>query len=426
MLRNSFSSFFSRHLALRSGDGARRSPAIVVAIGGVALSVAVMMIAIAVTSGFKKEIAEKIEGFEAQLRIVPVSGPADSSDAGVVPVDCSGRLLSVIESTLERYADGKHLEIAPVATCAGLLKTPDNFAGVMFKAYGDGAGMRFEISNLIEGALPADSINPRGIMISETTAKALQLEVGSRINAYFFVGNGVRPRRYDVTGIYNSGFGDFDRVVAYMPKTAIDNLLHLDPAQGEAIEVRGLEPTEIVAAASALQGALNGAFSTGEITALYNVADVYTSGAAYFNWLAMLDTNIVVVLVLMGCVSGFMLVSCLLILILQRVRMIGLLKAMGATDGQIKAVFLRLGLRVVIVGLTIGNALALALLASEAMWHWMPLDPESYYLSCVPVNLTVTAWAALNVSAALGALLLMLVPATLVSHLQVAKTMRWE
>ena len=127
MLRNSFSSFFSRHLALRSGDGARRSPAIVVAVGGVALSVAVMMIAIAVTSGFKKEIAEKIEGFEAQLRIVPVSGPADSSDAGVVPVDCSGRLLSVIESTLERYAGGKHLEIAPVATCAGLLKTPDNF-----------------------------------------------------------------------------------------------------------------------------------------------------------------------------------------------------------------------------------------------------------------------------------------------------------
>lgn len=426
MLRNSFSSFFSRHLALRPEDGGRRSPAIVVAIGGVALSVAVMMIAIAVTSGFKKEIAEKIEGFEAQLRIVPVSGPADSSDAGIVPVDCSGRLLSVIESTLERYADGKHLEIAPVATCAGLLKTPDNFAGVMCKAYGNGAGMRFETSNLIEGALPADSINPRGIMISETTAKALQLEVGSRINAYFFAGNGVRPRRYDVTGIYNSGFGDFDRVVAYMPKTAIDNLLHLDPAQGEAIEVRGLEPTEIVAAASALQGALNGAFATGEIAALYNVVDVYTSGAAYFNWLAMLDTNIVVVLVLMGCVSGFMLVSCLLILILQRVRMIGLLKAMGATDGQIKAVFLRLGLRVVIVGLTIGNAVALALLASEAMWHWMPLDPESYYLSSVPVNLTFTAWAALNVSAALGALLLMLVPATLVSRLQVTRTMRWE
>lgn len=426
MLRNSFSSFFSRHLALRPENGGRRSPAIMVAMGGVALSLAVMMIAIAVTSGFKKEISDKIEGFEAQLRIVPVSGGADIREAGIMPVDCSGPLLSVIETALRGYASGKNLEITPVATCAGLLKTPDNFAGVMFKAYGDGAGMRFEASNLIEGALPADSINPRGIMISEATAKALQLEAGSRINAYFFAGNGVRPRRYDVTGIYNSGFGDFDRVVAYMPKTAIDNLLHLDPAQGEAIEVRGLEPTEIIAAASALQGALNGAFATGEIAALYNVVDVYTSGAAYFNWLAMLDTNIVVVLVLMGCVSGFMLVSCLLILILQRVRMIGLLKAMGATDGQIKAVFLRLGLRVVIVGLAIGNALALALLTSEAMWHWMPLDPESYYLNCVPVNLTFTAWAALNVSAALGALLLMLVPATLVSRLQVARTMRWE
>lgn len=426
MLRNSFSSFFSRHLALRPEDGGHRSPAIVVAIGGVALSLAVMMIAIAVTAGFKKEISDKITGFEAQLRIVPVSGPADGSDTGVVPVDCSGRLLSMTESSLARYADGKHLEIIPVATCAGLLKTPDNFAGVMFKAYGAGSGMQFEASNLVEGALPADSINPRGIMISETTAKALRLEVGSSINAYFFAGNGVRPRRYDVTGIYNSGFGDFDRVMAYMPKTAIDNLLHLSPTQGEAIEVRGLEQKKIVAASSALQGALNGAFTTGEITALYNVVDVYTSGAAYFNWLAMLDTNIIVVLVLMGCVSGFMLVSCLLILILQRVRMIGMLKAMGATDGQIKAVFLRLGLRVVVVGLAIGNALALALLASEALWHWMPLDPESYYLSSVPVNLTFTSWLALNSLAALGALVLMLVPATLVSRLQVARTMRWE
>jgi len=422
MLSDTFVSFFSRRLTLAPEDGGRCSPAIAVAVGGVALSVAVMMIAIAVTSGFKKEISDKVTGFEAQLRVVPVTA-AD----GCSIVDCSGAFMRVVSEALEPFvSDGLSPEIVPVANCAGLLKTTDNFAGIVFKAYGDGAAMQFEQSNMLCGALPTDSADARGIVISDVTARELGLSVGDRVNTYFFAGGNIRPRRYDIVGIYSSGFGEFDRLMAYMPKPAIDKLLRISASEGGSVEIRGLAPEHIVEATGRLQNALNMAFAGGTLPALYNVVNVYTAGAAYFNWLAMLDTNIVVVLVLMGCVSGFMLISCLLILILQRVRMVGLLKAMGATDGQIKAVFVRLGLRVVVAGLLAGNVLAIVLLASESVWHWFPLDPESYYLSYVPVNLTAASWLALNVGVALFAMLLMLLPVVLVARLQITHTMRWE
>lgn len=422
MLSDTFVSFFSHRLTLAPEDGGRRSPAIAVAVGGVALSVAVMMIAIAVTSGFKKEISDKITGFEAQLRVVPVAA-ADGRNV----VDCSGAFTQVVSEALEPFVSGEiPPEVVPVANCAGLLKTPDNFAGVMFKAYGNGAEMQFEQSNMLDGVLPSDSGNARGIVISDITAKELKLSVGDRVNSYFFADGNIRSRRYDIVGIYSSGFGEFDRLMAYMPKSAIDNLLRISASEGGSVEIRGLAPEHIEEATWRLQNALNMAFAEGILPALYNVVNVYAAGAVYFNWLAMLDTNIVVVLVLMGCVSGFMLISCLLILILQRVRMIGLLKAMGATDGQIKAVFIRLGFRVLAAGLLAGNVLAIALLASESMWHWLPLDPESYYLSYVPVNLTAVSWFALNAGVTLFAMMLMFLPVVLVARLQISRTMRWE
>jgi lipoprotein-releasing system permease protein len=140
----------------------------------------------------------------------------------------------------------------------------------------------------------------------------------------------------------------------------------------------------------------------------------------------MLDTNIVVILILMGCVSGFMLISCVLILILERVKMIGQLKALGADNRQIRGIFIRLGARVTGIGLLVGNVLALALIAVQAHWHLLKLDPQSYYLSYVPIELTWQAWLLLNVGAAIFAFALMLLPTSLISRLSPVKVMRFE
>ncbi len=146
----------------------------------------------------------------------------------------------------------------------------------------------------------------------------------------------------------------------------------------------------------------------------------------YFNWLGMLDTNIVVILILMGCVSGLMLVSCVLILILQRVRMVGLLKSLGASNRQVGMIFVRLGVRVTLSGLLIGNAVALAMIGIQWRWHLLPLDPESYYLSFVPVELPFSSWAMLNSATAVMAFVIMLLPAAAVSRLSPVKVMRFE
>jgi lipoprotein-releasing system permease protein len=146
----------------------------------------------------------------------------------------------------------------------------------------------------------------------------------------------------------------------------------------------------------------------------------------YFNWLALLDANVVVILIIMSLVSGFTLISCVFILILQRVRMIGVLKSLGATNRQIRRVFILLGLRVVGLGLVIGNCVGIALLSLQAYFHLLPLDPESYYLTYVPVLLDWRHVLLLNGCAVLLAGMLLLIPASLVSRISPAKTMHYE
>ena len=133
-----------------------------------------------------------------------------------------------------------------------------------------------------------------------------------------------------------------------------------------------------------------------------------------------------VILILMGCVSAFMLITCVLILILQRVNMVGILKALGATDRQIRAVFLRLGARVILLGLCIGNALSLMLIFAESKWHLLPLDPDSYYLTSVPVEFDILSWLMLNVAVGGLSYLIMLLPTSMISRLSPVKTLHFE
>ena len=254
----------------------------------------------------------------------------------------------------------------------------------------------------------------------------LGLRPGDKVDAYFFVGETVRPRKFEITGIYRSDFGEYDNLVAYAAPSMISRMLKLSGHEGEAVEIRGLPADDIIPAAQRLQSVLSAAYAKGDIPQNMAVTSVYSSAAMYFNWLGMLDTNIVVILILMGCVSGLMLVSCVLILILQRVRMVGLLKSLGASNRQVGMIFVRLGVRVTLSGLLIGNAVALAIIGIQWRWHLLPLDPESYYLSFVPVELPFSSWAMLNSATAVMAFVIMLLPAAAVSRLSPVKVMRFE
>lgn len=418
----SFSSFISRRLSLR--DGGRRfwPPAIIVAVGGVALSFMVMLLAIAVVTGFKAEISRKIMGFDAQIRIMPLASFYGDED---VAIALDGNLRQIIDSGLGDLPEGYKPETVVSLRQAAMLKTDNDFMGVAFRSFGDGYGWDFERENLVEGSIPNDSL-PRGIMISETMGDKLGLRPGDKVDAYFFVGETVRPRKFEITGIYRSDFGEYDNLVAYVAPSMISRMLKLSGHEGEAVEIRGLPADDIIPAAQRLQSVLSAAYAKGDIPQNMAVTSVYSSAAMYFNWLGMLDTNIVVILILMGCVSGLMLVSCVLILILQRVRMVGLLKSLGASNRQVGMIFVRLGVRVTLSGLLIGNAVALAMIGIQWRWHLLPLDPESYYLSFVPVELPFSSWAMLNSATAVMAFVIMLLPAAAVSRLSPVKVMRFE
>lgn len=420
-------SFVSKRLSLNEEGSKKLSPAIVVAISGVALSFCVMMLSIAVVGGFKNEITRKIMGFDSQLSVFPIEA-LYSED--IVTMDCDTTLMNLIKRVVDEECQANRgrrcPEIGKSASVSGIIKTEADFAGVVLRGTECAGLIDFAGSSLTEGSLPSGD-SQRGIAVSKNLAVRLALSVGDKVDAYFIDKNGtIRPRKFEIEGIYSTGFGDYDNLVVFAPLGVVGKLLKLQEGECEKVDITGLELDRIEPLAYELQGALSDAYAAGQIPEAMAVNTVLNTGAAYFNWLALLDTNVVVILILMGCVSGLMLVTCVIILILQRVRTVGIFKALGATDRQIGEMFLWLGGKVILTGLLIGNVVSLLLIAVQWKWQLLPLDPESYYLTSVPVEFSWSSWLLLNAGVVLLSGLLMLVPSGMISRLSPVKTLRFE
>lgn len=405
--------FIAGRLRLSPGDGQRRSPAVGIAVGGVALAVAVMIITIAVVSGFKSGIREKVMGFNAAITLAAVPELSDS-----LP------LVSLQPQLSEAISEAcPGASVARVLTQPTILKTPEQFAGVNLVAYDEGHDFAFERSNLLEGTLPE---KPTDLLISRDTAGKLGLKPGDKLDACFFLDNGLKMRRLTVSGIYSSNFGDYDRLTAYVPFAMLQRLRRITEGGADRIELRGIAMDSVQTAATTLHARLLPLYDNLQLTAPMSLLTVFDAGAMYFNWLALLDANVVVILIIMALVSGFTLISCVFILILQRVRMIGILKSFGATNRQVRRIFELLGVKVVLPGMLYGNIVGLGIVFAQWKWHLLPLDPEAYYLAYVPMQLTITQILAVNLGALLLAALLLLVPATMVSRISPATTMRYQ
>ncbi|MDE6048792.1 MAG: FtsX-like permease family protein, partial [Paramuribaculum sp.] len=262
-------------------------------------------------------------------------------------------------------------------------------------------------------------------VISSTTASALSLATGDNVMAHFFIGDNLLTRKLNVAAIYNTHFGEYDKTYAFTPIELLQKICRVDSLTGSAVSINGTngDPED---AANRLRIRLCEVKEGESYPTLYRVVTINTSGAMYFSWLDLLDTNVVVILILMGCVAGFTLVSCLFIIVLERVRMIGLLKALGATDGMIRRLFIYMACRLVGRGLLIGNIFALLVLAAQSLWHIIPLDPDAYYLSYVPVNINWVSVIALDLAVAVVSFFLLVIPSHIISTLSPSETMRYE
>ncbi|MCC8039238.1 MAG: FtsX-like permease family protein [Bacteroidales bacterium] len=385
---------------------------------GVALAVVIMILSITIVVGFKQGIRDKVLGYEPAVSVTPVVNY--DFEGNQLPSISNQADLQLVKSTAGKYSPTLSL-YQP-----GVLKTPDNFLGLNFRAYSQEHDWTFISSSLTQGEMPATDAE-NWLLLSEASARTLELKAGDKVDACFFNGESIRVRRLTIAGVFNTHFGDYDQSACFVPLSMLRKVSGLDEGAGNRIELSGIPFDSIDAVAERVSQDLYEAYIQGRTQGrLLTVTTALETGALYFNWLSLLDTNVVVILVLMGAVAVFTLVSCLFILILERVRTIGILRAMGATSSQVRAVFVYLTLRIVVVGLIVGDALGLGLAAAQYLWEIIPLDPESYYLTAVPIAFPWLTLGLLNLGVLVVGAAVLLLPASAASRVSPSTAIRYE
>lgn len=410
-----FEMMIARRLKL-SGEGRRPSAAVVIAVAGVALSLTVMLLSLGVVLGFKSAIREKVTGFDAHITVHPASAWATEETP-----------LFLRESPeLDRLiAQTPGLSGAePLVEQSAMLKTDSAFQALVLHGVPvGGRSWRFVNENLREGAMPD---NDGDIAVSAITARMLSLQPGDRIFAYFFIDGAVKARRVTVSGIYDTSFGDYDRNLAFVPVGFARSVAGASSEDASRVRIWLDDTDDIDEAARVLHSDMSEASALGHLEGAYTISTVLQTGILYFNWLDLLDTNVVVILTLMMVVAAFTLVSSLFIIILERVNMIGLLKALGATNGSITRIFVYLGQGVVAKGIALGALLGVGLLFVQWRWRLLPLDPEAYYLDYVPVEFNLALMGAVCVGVFVISWAVLLIPGRLIAGIDPASTMRYE
>ena len=399
-----------------ASNGGKNSPAIKVAVAAVALSVAVMLAAVAIVLGFKKEIHDKAVGFNSHITLYAASQGEEGNTLTLTPT------LANMMSDLPFVKEFNIQSVIPA-----ILKTSTDFKGVYLKGLVGDQGRQFMQSNLIEGSVPdySKEENRLKVLISEKAARELGLKTGDNIDTYF-ISDDVRVRRLKVAGVYNSHFEAYDDILVFGDIATVQQLGLLQPNQGTALLINVDDFDQVEQYSAEIQNKLTQALADGILYRQYIVENVQTQSAGLFRWLSLLDMNVAVVLALMTVVACITLISGMLIIILDKKRFIGLMKALGAPSAAIRRIFIYLAIKIAAIGLAIGNLLMLALLFIQKHTHFIPLDPDSYYIDFVPVEISWISVAVLNLGVLIVIYVALVLPSRSVAKVSPAETMRYE
>lgn len=382
---------------------------------GIALSVAVMLVAVAVVTGFKREIRDKVTGFSSAVQVVSVEHQASYETS---PIDLDDNLLKDI-------AGIPHVtHVSPFALCPGVIRTGGLIQGTVLKGIGNDYDLSFFEHILVEGELPVfpDSVASQQIMLSRMTCSALKLKVGDEV-AMYFIQDPPRMRRFKLTGIYDSGIEEFDKVYALADIRHVQRLNGWNEGQVSGCEIGISSLKHLDETAFSIFDRVSRTGNTGQHLRVETVRERY---AHIFDWLALLDMNVLIILTLMILVAGFNMISGVLILILERTGTIGLFKAMGASNRFIRRVFMHQALFIMVRGLVIGNLFALALCLLQKYTGFIRLDQASYFVDHVPVALFWHHWLFINLAAGVCIWLLMQLPAMAVASIEPSRTVKYE
>ena len=392
-------------------------PAVRIAIIGVAVGLAVMIVSVCVVLGFKHAIRDKVVGFGSHIQVAEFSMLQQGSDS---PIEVDDSVMNVLQ-----HIEGvKHVQ--RFAMKQGILKTDSDFLGVAFKGVGPEFDSTFIHQHLLEGAVPkfSDKSSGNKILVSKVMADKLKLTCGSRIFAYFIDDSGVRTRRFTIAGIYQTNLTQYDNVMCYVDLyTAVKlNGWQEDMASGAELQVDNFDKLDEVE--NRVVKLVNR--TTDKYGNTYSSKTIKELSPQIFSWLDLLDLNVWIILIIMMAVAAVTMISGLLIIILERTQMIGLMKALGARNPMVRHTFMWFAAFIIGRGLLWGNMIALALVALQYFTGIVKLDPATYYVSSVPVEVNVLFVVLLNIGTLLISLLVLIGPSFLISHIHPAKTMTYE
>lgn len=401
----------------RSDEGGKEvsKPAVRIAMAGIAVGLAVMLVSVSVVVGFKREVRQKVVGVSADVLVTSLE---DVRSFQTTPIRADDSLVH----SLAALPGVAHVQ--RFATKPGMIMTADNFQGMVLKGVGGEYDLSFLARHLQAGVLPvfSDSVAGNEVLVSRTIADRLALEVGDKLFTYYLEGT-VRARRLTVAGIYQTHFAAFDDVFLFTDLFTVNRLNNREAGEVDGLELSvaaGMRPDSV---GELLRERLAGPTDEEPDYYVRTVEEVYPQ---IFAWLDLLDLNVWVILLLMTGVAGFTMISGLLIVILERTTMIGVLKALGADNAAIRQVFLSFAVFVIGRGMVWGNVIGLALCGVQALFKVVRLDPATYYIDAVPVELNVWLILLLNVATLLVSVLMLIGPSCLVSHIHPAKSMRYE
>ncbi len=391
-------------------------PAIIIATTGIAVGLTVMILTFAITRGFKSQIRDKVMGFSQHITVTN-----SRVGMGVVedPVTCNDAAMNALleQELVER--------VQPYINKPCIIRTDEAFHGFMLKGIGSEYDRTFLNQYMLRGGFPQpqDSVGNNWIVLSRNIADMLGLDVGSRADVYFMQSQ-VRIRRLTVTGIYETGFLEYDRMFGISELRLLQRLNDWESYEYSGLEIGLVDVNKVEDGYFQVREIINDLEDlTGED---YLVRTLYDTHSGLFAWLEVLDLNVWIILALMLGIAGFTMISGLLIIIFERTATIGTLKSMGASNKTVRKIFLRLASYIILKGMLIGDAVGITICLIQHWFHLFPLDPANYYLDSVPMQLGAGWLITLNVTMFLLSMLMMLLPSAVISRIVPSKSIRFE
>lgn len=412
-----FSLFIAKRIYRNDSGGKQVSrPAVIIAMIGVALGLAVMLLTVAIVVGFKKEVRDKVTGFGSHIQITNFDA-VRSYETQPIAADDSLFL------ALYDYPEVKHVQ--RYSTKPGMIKMDDAFQGMILKGVGQEFDASFLHSHLLEGEIPqfTDSVASNEALISKSMASKLKLKLGDKINTYYIEGE-VRARRFTIKGIFQTNFSEYDNLFLLTDIYAVNRLKGWKYDQVSGVEVQIYNFDELEEVSYDISSDTDR--KVDKYGNIYFVRNIAQLNQQIFGWLDMLDLNIWVILILMIGVAGFTVISGLLIIILERTNMVGLLKALGANNLTIRKVFLWLSVFLIGKGMLWGNAIGLGIYFAQLHFGIFKLDPESYFVDTVPMSLSPWVFLLLNVGTLVVSVSMLIGPSYLIARIEPANSMRYE